>query len=189
MAKYKLTSLKIEVISSGWPVQELRSAITQCRRDRLGPTLGRQEACRKALEHSRRAKPLRRAATVSLCHSMPTVAVAQSSWIVLVPSCMLHGDREPVPSDPIGVEWHKLTVAHGCSSGPIWAHFGSLRKIFSTLWADIEGPRVQNFIKNMIFERFRKCRFGFKKYCKKYIENSWRKIKFHLFIFREKIKS
>ena len=61
-----LTHLKVEVISSGWPVQDLRSAVTQCWRDRLGPALGHQEACRKALEHSRRVEPLRRAATVSL---------------------------------------------------------------------------------------------------------------------------
>ena len=173
----------------------------------MGRVLGRHGACRKALEHSGMTEPLRRAATVSLCHwalsstegngacrkaleqsrmteplrpsalsdinsQSQLVAVAQSSWSVLVPSYMLHGDREPVPSDPIGVEWHKLTVAHGCSSGPIWTHFGSLRKIFSTLWADIEGPRVQNFIKNMIFERFRKCRVGLKKTKLKNIENS-----------------
>ena len=63
---------------------------TQRRWDRLGRVLGHHEACRKSLEHSRMTEPLRRAATVSLCHSMPTVAVAQSSWIVPVPSCMLH---------------------------------------------------------------------------------------------------
>ena len=40
-----------------------------CHSMRLGPALDHQEACRKALEHSRRAKPLRRAATVSLCRS------------------------------------------------------------------------------------------------------------------------
>ena len=81
---------------------------TQRRWDRLGRVLGHHEACRKSLEHSRMTEPLRRAATVSLCHSMPTVAVAQSSWIVLVPSCMLHGDREPVPSDPVDIELQNL---------------------------------------------------------------------------------
>ena len=36
------------------------------------------------------------------------VAVAQSSRSVLVPSCMLHGDREPVPSDPVDIEFQNL---------------------------------------------------------------------------------
>ena len=56
-------------------------------------------------------------------------------------------------------------------------------KIFSTSWVDIEGPRVQNIIKNMIFERFRKCRVGFKKILSKNLENSWRKMKFYFFNF------
>ena len=95
-------------------------------------------ACRKALEQSRMTEPLRPSALSDINSQSQLVAVAQSSWSVLVPSHMLHGDRGAVPSDPIGVEWHKLTVAARLSSDPIWAHFRSLRKIFSTPWEDIE---------------------------------------------------
>ena len=54
-------------------------------------------------------------------------------------------------------------ITHFRSTEPIGADSRPPRKIFPTPWADIEGPRTQNVIKSVIFERFRKRRVGFKK--------------------------
>ena len=71
------------------------------------------------------------------------VAVAQSSRSVLVPSCMLHGDREPVPSDPVYIELQNL---NSCTELPEemtsifnlrglpWEH-GMCQAVFFKVWA------------------------------------------------------